>query len=63
MKKHQGRRSNQKKLKLPHKSVQYLLESGTLYDMRAAKQVTDALLRYQWDYYSELCSPKKCHSR
>jgi hypothetical protein len=31
-----------------------LLELGTLADMRAAKQVTAALVKYQWDYYSEL---------
>lgn len=56
MKKHQGRRvrPNRQKPKLPIGSVQYLLESGTLVDMRAAKQVTAALVKYQWDYYSEL---------
>lgn len=56
MKKHQGRnvRLNRQKPKLPIESVQYLLESGTLDGMRAAKQVTNALVKYQWDYYSEL---------
>jgi len=56
MRKLQGRRlrSNRQKPKFPSGSVQYLLESGTLDDMRAAKQVTDALVKYQWDYYSEL---------
>lgn len=56
MKKHQGRRVGlyRQKPKLPIGSVQYLLESGTLADMRAAKQVTAALVKYQWDYYSEL---------
>jgi hypothetical protein len=38
----------------PKGSVQYLLEAGTLADMRTAKQVTNALVKYQWDYYSEL---------
>lgn len=56
MKKHQGRRirPNRQKPKLSFGSVQYLLESGTLADMRAAKKVTAALVKYQWDYYSEL---------
>src|SRR3990167_5185151 len=36
------------------KSVQYLLESGTLADMRAAKQITAGLVKYQWNYYAEL---------
>ncbi|HVE44067.1 MAG TPA: RES family NAD+ phosphorylase [Gammaproteobacteria bacterium] len=56
MKKHQGRkiRLNRQRLKFPGKSVQYLLESGTLNDMRAAKQITAALVKYQWDYYAEL---------
>lgn len=56
MKKHQGRRIGpyRQKPKLPIGSVQYLLESGTLADMRAAKQITAALVKYQWDYYSEL---------
>lgn len=56
MKKHQGRkaRPRRQKPKPPIGPVQYLLESGTLADMRAAKQVTDALVKYHWDYYSEL---------
>lgn len=35
-------------------TVEYLLEQGTLADMRAAKQRTADLLKYQWEYYSEL---------
>lgn len=35
-------------------SVQYLLEQGTLKDMRAAKELTKKLLKYHWNYYSEL---------
>ena len=35
-------------------SVEYLLEQGTISDMRAAKDATRALLKYHWDYYSEL---------
>ncbi len=56
MKKHRGRKtsSNRNKPKFPKGSVQYLLEAGTLADMRAAKQVTAALVKYQWDYYAEL---------
>jgi RES domain-containing protein len=36
------------------KSIHYLLESGSLVDMRAAKQVTTEHLKYHWDFYSEL---------
>ena len=54
MKKHQGRRIASNKPKFLKGSVQYLLDSGTLSDMRAAKQVTEALIKYQWDYYAEL---------
>jgi hypothetical protein len=56
MKKRQGRKisTSSKKLKFPKRSVQYLLEAGTLADMQAAKQVTAELLKYQWNYYSEL---------
>ena len=35
-------------------TVEYLLEQGTLQDMRAAKDRTAALLKYNWEYYSEL---------
>lgn len=35
-------------------SVGYLLEAGSLEDMRAAKQVTRELIKYHWNYYSEL---------
>jgi hypothetical protein len=56
MKKHQGKRirSSRQKSNFPIGSIRYLLESGTLDDMRAANQVTAALVKYQWDYYSEL---------
>lgn len=37
----------------PH-SVSYLLESGTLQDMREAKKRTADILKYQWAFYSEL---------
>jgi len=36
------------------RDVKYLLETGTLSDMWAAKQKTKALLEYHWNYYSEL---------
>lgn len=35
-------------------NVKYLLESGTLSGMQAAKQKTKDLLKYHWNYYSEL---------
>ncbi len=56
MKKHQGRKvsSSRNKPKFRKGSVQYLLEAGTLADMRTAKQITAALVKYQWDYYAEL---------
>ncbi len=34
--------------------VAYLLEQGTLAELRLAKERTSALLRFHWDYYSEL---------
>lgn len=34
--------------------VNYLLEAGTLNDMRAAKQKTAGLLKYYWNFYAEL---------
>ena len=37
----------------PH-TVEYLLEQGTLQQMLEAKERTNALLKYYWDYYSEL---------
>lgn len=46
--------SSKSKPKFPKKSVQYLLDADTLAGMRAAKQVTAALIKYYWDYYSEL---------
>ncbi len=36
------------------KTVEYLLEQGTFQDMREAKARTNAELKYQWDFYSEL---------
>lgn len=35
-------------------TVAYLLEQGTLQDMLMAKERTNTLLKYYWDYYSEL---------
>ena len=43
-----------RKEKRPVRTVEYLLESGSLADMRAAKIRTDTLLKYHWDYYSEV---------
>lgn len=54
MKKHQGRKTRSKKPKFQKRSVQYLLEAGTLADMQEAKLITAALVKYQWDYYAEL---------
>ena len=36
------------------KSIEYILEHGTLAEMRLAKEQKNALLRYHWAYYSEL---------
>jgi hypothetical protein len=36
------------------KNVKFLLESGTLSDIQAAKQKASDLLKYHWNYYSEL---------
>src|ERR1035438_2162895 len=41
------------KLHKPH-TVEYLLEQGTLQEMLEAKERSNALLKYHWDYYSEL---------
>lgn len=55
MKKHQGSKTtSNRKPNFPKRSVEYLLEAGTLADMRTAKAVTAALVKYQWDYYAEL---------
>lgn len=43
-----------KKHNEPKDSVKYLLEAGSLADMRAAKKVNAEHLKYQWNYYSEL---------
>ena len=40
------------------RSVNYLLEVGTLESMRAAKQRTEDLLDYHWSYYSELAKQR-----
>lgn len=34
--------------------VEYLLEHGTIQNMRMAKEQTKAMLKYNWDYYSDL---------
>lgn len=39
-------------------SVEYLLEAGTLEDMQAAKQITDSLANYNWDYYAEVAGQR-----
>jgi len=56
MKKHQGRRKKPKvkKCNPQVKSVEYLLESDTLVNMRKAKRVFSDHLKYHWDFYSEL---------
>lgn len=36
------------------RTVSYLLESGSIKDIRRAKELTNELLKYQWAYYSEL---------
>ena len=54
MKKHQSRRTSGNRHKFPNKPVQYLLESGSISDMRAAKQGNDAHIKYQWECYAEL---------
>jgi RES domain len=60
MAKRKGRRgepprySAKKKIAPKPHTVSYLLESGTLQDMRAAKTRTADLLAYQWALYSEL---------
>jgi len=60
MNKRQGRiRSKKHTRKFPQKSVQYLLEAGTLADMRAAKKITAALIKYQWDFYAELARQRQ----
>lgn len=38
--------------------VEYLLETGTLDSMRAAKKRVQDLLDYQWAYYSELANQR-----
>jgi len=41
------------------KRVEYLLEQGTLEDMRNAKAFTEKFLEYHWKYYSELAYQRK----
>lgn len=36
------------------RTISYLLESGSIKDIRRAKELTGELLKYQWAYYSEL---------
>ncbi len=36
------------------RTVSYLLESGSIKDIRRAKELNNELLKYQWAYYSEL---------
>lgn len=40
------------------REISYLLESGTLADLRKAKSDTEKLLKYQWMYYSELAQQR-----
>jgi len=46
--------SSRNEAKFRKGSIQYLLETGTLASIRAAKKATAELLKYQWNYYSEL---------
>lgn len=39
---------------IPPVTVEYMLERGTLEELRAAKARTEALLKYHWEYYAEL---------
>lgn len=48
------RHSTKKKAETTRPTVTYLLESGTLHDMREAKKQTAELLAYHWAFYSEL---------
>lgn len=57
------RKSHLKNSKLSRKArkqkeVHYLLETGTLESMRAAKKRTQDLLDYHWAYYSELAKQR-----
>jgi hypothetical protein len=55
MKKINGRRLSPSKIKSRvTKSTQYLLESGSITEMRAANQVMAEHLKFHWDLYSEL---------
>jgi hypothetical protein len=55
MSKYRGRSARSRNdSKFPKGSVQYLLEAGTLAGMRAAKKKTADILKYHWNYYSEL---------
>jgi hypothetical protein len=41
------------------KTISYLLESGSVKDIRQAKEITNELLKYHWTYYSELAREMK----
>ncbi len=60
MTRHLGKRSKPKKLKskFQKNSIQYLLEQGTLHDMREARKINNAHVKYYWDYYSELATQR-----
>lgn len=47
-------RKSRSQPKFLKRTVQYLLENGTLADIQNAKQVTAEHLKCQWNYYSEL---------
>lgn len=49
-----GKGSKKDSLSKKTKNIQYLLETGTLAEMQAAKQKTEILLKYYWNFYSEL---------
>lgn len=52
IKKYQGRSSSQSSPQ--QSSVQYLLGHGTINDLLKAKELSEQLSRYHWDYYYEL---------
>lgn len=42
----------------PDQKIEVYLERGTLEDMRRAKAMMDAFLKYQWDFYSHLAQQR-----
>lgn len=53
--KHYNKKSSKRVVnRQSEKEIGYLLESGTLSDMLEAKRITEDMIKYQWDYYSEL---------